>query len=54
MEASRNYVDFMDMVTGEILTYAEMLKQFRDEYDGFDDTNLVGLSDMYIAFPVLD
>ncbi len=33
--------------TGELLTYAQMKKQFRDDYDGDDPTNPLGWDEYY-------
>ena len=38
---------FMNTETGEILTYAEAKKQFVEEYDGFDPTNIIQFEDIY-------
>ena len=38
---------YMNRDTGELLTYEEMLKQWREEYDGDDDTNCCPISEQY-------
>ena len=37
----------MNRDTGELLTRSEMLKQWRNEYDGGDDTNCVRWVEQY-------
>lgn len=38
---------FMNRETGELLTRAEMMTQFRDEYDGDDPTNPLSWDEYY-------
>ena len=38
---------YMNLQTGELLTRDEMLKQFEEEYDGFDPTNNLRISEYY-------
>jgi hypothetical protein len=38
---------YMNRETGEILTYSEMMIQFRAWYDGDDDTNVCSWSEYY-------
>lgn len=38
---------YMNKDTGELLTKSEMLIQWRDEYDGNDDTNYLGYLEQY-------
>lgn len=38
---------YMNVDTGEVLTYEEMLQQWREEYDGDDDTNCRSINEQY-------
>ena len=39
---------YQNKQTKEILTRQEMLKQFREEYDGGDDTNILNYTEYYL------
>ena len=41
-------MNYINLETGEVLTRAEMLKQFREEYDGDDPTNGLSWDEYYI------
>lgn len=41
---------YMNRETGELLTYAEMLKQFAEEYDGGDPTNALTWEEYYDVY----
>lgn len=38
---------YMNTETGEVMDYKEAVKQFREEYDGFDPTNIIQFEDIY-------
>lgn len=38
---------YMNKVTGELLTWEEMQKQFAEEYDGNDETNSIPYQEYY-------
>ena len=38
---------YMNLDTGEVLTYAEMRKQWREDYDGDDPTNGIDWHEQY-------
>lgn len=38
---------YMNRYTGELLTYEEMMAQWREEFDGDDDTNLIPYTEHY-------
>jgi hypothetical protein len=38
---------FMNLEHGHLLTRAEMIQEFREEYDGGDDTNAVSWDEYY-------
>lgn len=38
---------YMNRDTGELLTYEEMLQQWREEYDGDDPTNCMDIREQY-------
>jgi len=38
---------YMNTETGEVLTRAEAIEQFKEEYDGFDPTNIIQFADIY-------
>jgi len=38
---------YVNKETGELLDVAQMLQQFKDEYDGGDDTNLIHWSEYF-------
>lgn len=38
---------YMNRDTGELLTLREAMKQWRDEYDGDDETNVLTFLDQY-------
>lgn len=40
-------IEYMNLETGEILSPRMAQEQFRDEYDGGDDTNAVSFEDLY-------
>ena len=40
-------MNYMNRETGELLTLEEMKNQFREEYDGDDDTNLFDYGEYY-------
>lgn len=42
---------YRNKTTGELLTKVEMLRQFRDDYDGGDPTNSLGLDEYYEEVP---
>lgn len=39
---------YINVDTGELLTKEEAIEQWRDEYDGGDDTNGLEFSEQYI------
>ena len=41
-------MQYMNRYTGELLTYKEMMTQWREELDGDDDTNLIPYTEHYI------
>lgn len=41
-------MNFMNRYTGELLTKEEMITQWREEFDGDDDTNLTPYTEHYI------
>lgn len=41
-------INFMNRYTGELLTKEEMMTQWREEFDGDDDTNLMSYDEHYI------
>lgn len=40
-------MEFMNKETGEVLTYAQAVKQFREEYDGDDPTNAISFEEYF-------
>jgi hypothetical protein len=38
----------MNIDTGELLTKSEAIKQWKEEYDGEDDTNILDMEEQYI------
>ena len=38
---------YINKETGEVLAHVEMIAQFEEEYDGFDPTNAMNISDYY-------
>lgn len=40
-------MNYMNRYTGELLTYKEMMTQWREEFDGDDDTNLTPYTEHY-------
>ncbi len=39
---------YMNIDTGELLTKSEAIKQWKEEYDGEDDTNILDMEEQYI------
>lgn len=40
-------IQYVNRYTGELLTYKEMMAQFKEEFDGDDDTNLILYTENY-------
>ena len=38
---------YVNKETGQLLDELQMKKQFKDQYDGFDSTNIVTIQDVY-------